>query len=471
MSLFENDPQEERDEQSHDEIDGNRLSEKTRASIWLILSVAVFMCAIIMCLSLISRSADPVQTEQVSIHFANIEHENAESATAPGINYGEIYYELNPLQSEQESSEEQEESQNDAPSSEDSAPVSVNQSDKFNYLLAAIDRETEQTDMLIILNIDTVDITVSLLSVPRDTYIFGSYDIPKVNRIFGDNGDFGAGALFEATENMLGFPLDGYLLFDAQALETLMDSTGSIEFDVPKEPDYHTLRSGKQTLDGAEAFELLRYHEDYTDVETEPCQVQRDFMLTLLQLLLDDQERLEEHANLICETALTNINEETLVYFGQMLQDFDASEAYEAALPGGEIKVDGERFYQVNIEKACDRLNEHFNPLDEELTEFSVHFRQKHDDNGIGEDPDWTPDNSTEPKTENEVEPIEPNESTEDETEESEPTEESTEETTQEPTEETTEEITEEPTETPSETEELPELPEPTEPSEPGGDE
>lgn len=44
------------------------------------------------------------------------------------------------------------------------------------------------TDTMMIAHMDTTDHTVALLSVPRDTLIYGNYSVPKLNSVYGGAG-------------------------------------------------------------------------------------------------------------------------------------------------------------------------------------------------------------------------------------------------------------------------------------------
>lgn len=417
MSLYE------KKEPKKEDNEGKGLTPKKTATIWLVLSVTVFLCSIVACLGLIIRSGQSSNEPTMELHIDDIhyvtEGSGAEDTTT----------------------------ESDA---ELTAPISVNDSAILNILTVGIDLDTMQTDTMMIISIDTTTAVPSMLSLPRDTYIAGDYDIPKLNRIYSENGDRGAAALKEAAENMLGFRFDKYVFFDDEALSQLVDSIGPIEFDVPSDPDYHVLTPGKQKLSDLDAFGLFRYNEEYTDVETEPYKVQRDFMAALLDTLLLDRENLLTNAELICQSANTDFAAQELAYLGELLESPCFASAFSRALPGGEISVDGEYFYQVDPESACNMLNERFNPLTDALTEYDVNFRQKQGASGEGEMPTWGFGGGTSGSS---------------------GTTESTDELPDEPTEETSNDSDElEPNEDPTEPTETME-PAPLEPIEPGGDE
>ncbi len=424
----------------------NRLSAKSRACTWLILSVVVFLCATITCAALIVRSSDNGRgSDGQQLHVEDIKY-IADNTEDPNV--------TDPSSGEQDNSQKL------------TAPKSVYNSSLLNVLIVGYDETAKQTDAMIVVSVDMGRAQPAMLSIPRDTYIPGNYSVPKVNRVYAENGSRGIEALKESVENMFGFRLDKYFVFDAKALDEILELTGGVDFDIPAEPMYHTLSSGMQTLKGEEAFELFRYHEEYTDVETEPYRVQRDFLGKILDAFLADQDNKLANAEAICNAAETDLEPSELAYLTDLLKNARFAAAFSRALPGEEITVRSEPYYQVEPVEACEILNGHFNPTGSELTEYDVQFRQKQGSSGEGEMPDWGfggPRPTTNADlTESDEDVTEETEPTEEDTQESEnsdepaETEENTEETPEENTENETsepegsseEEMTEEPTET-----------------------
>ncbi|MBE6985071.1 MAG: hypothetical protein E7434_05580 [Ruminococcaceae bacterium] len=440
MSLYE---KKRNSQVPEEEIAENRLSAKTRACTLLMLSVIVFLCAVVTCAALIAKSVGDNDGEKtLETHVEDIKYvaNNTNNTETPS---------------------------NDTPDVKLTAPVSVYDSNILNILLVGTDSETAQTDALIVVSVDMEKGQPSMLSIPRDTYISGDYSTPKINRVYAENGSRGIEALKESVENMLGFRLDNYLVFDREALAEVLQRTGGIDFEIPEEPTYHDLLPGEQNLSGEKAFALFRYREDYTDVETEPYRVQRDFLAKILDTLLADQENNLENAELICQATDTDLEATELAYLTDLLKNARFAASFSRALPGGEITIRDEAYYQVDPAQACEILNGHFNPTGSDLTEYDVHFRQLQGDSGEGEMADFgfggphpTQNNSG---TNDETEATE-------ETEETEPTEESESLDEQEPSEqapESSEDETEAPSESDALTEELPEETNETEDPEP----
>lgn len=268
------------------------------------------------------------------------------------------------------------------------APNSLHDSSKLNLLVLVPDDRKQTVDAVMILSVDTSSKTASLLSVPRDTYIAGNYEIPKIMHVYHSVSDpqKSIRAMMEMIKGMFGFMPDHYLVLDQNALSLMVEEIGELRFDVPAEPDYSQLPAGERIIKGSDAIKLFSYDENYTDVETEPARVQRTFLQILLDRFMNcDDSTLMERCISLKSTAFTDLNEKQLAYYGLLLQEIDLLAAYSRALPGGEIEVDEVSYYQVNSEKALEIINEQINPLAEALDEFDINFRQLTGDSGDGE--------------------------------------------------------------------------------------
>ena len=364
----------------------SRITANSRAMIWLFAGILVFVSAVVMCIVLIVRSADVSKRENIDLHVEDIQYvvgdpdvgTGIDATTAPEIDLSKL-----------------------------PVPVSKNDSEILNILLVGLDNKTRLTDTMILFSVDTKEKSVSMLSIPRDTYIAGDFEIPKANRIYGDSGKRGISALQEMVKNMVGFPLDYYFLFDADTVGSILELTGDLDFTVPSDCDYSELEPGNHTMNEVNGFDLFCYREDYDDTGTGPYTVQQRYLAAILDTLIQDQENLIENADEICEAADTDLKAGELAYLGNLLKDFQFASAYCQTLPGEEVDVDGTPIYQVIVESACDLLNEHFNPLDKELTRYDLNFRQKQGDSGDGYVPVWGDPTEEETKQNGNSEPTE----------------------------------------------------------------
>ena len=336
-----------------------------RALALLGASVVVFLFVVVMCIRLILQSAVVVQYPTQEIN---------------PIDY-EVF---TPVQTTTQPTTSEDETPTTDPSFTPQAPVSVNESTRINILLLGV--EGEKNDTLIVASVDTVARTVGFLSIPRDTYISGDYDLPKAKQIYRSYDESRRiSAVKEAVKDMFGFWVDYYFVLDEATLATMVSFTDGVEYTVPKNPSYHSLSSGEQVITEENAFELFRFKESWTDVETDPPRVQRYFLQSLFGELVKDQASVVNNSLTLASVAKTDLTAEQMAYLAILLADFDFENAFSRALPGGEKKIDGNTYYEVNIDQAVKMLNSELNPLQKELTVYNVHFRQEQGDSGDGE--------------------------------------------------------------------------------------
>ncbi|MBQ6431789.1 MAG: LCP family protein [Oscillospiraceae bacterium] len=341
------------------EITESRLQPHVRAILLMLGAICLFAGAVAMCFMLISQSAEVnalPQEDPKPIRFVA----GGRSVLPPSTEDVPVEYEV---------------------------PKSKNNSNRLNVLLIGIDEATDLSNMLMLASIDLNTKDVALLSIPRETYISGNFKYPAAFNVYkeAEGGAFGIKSVVEKVKEMIGFQPDYYFVFNTASLNGLLDLTGNIEFEVPEEPAYSNLAAGRQSVDGAKAIKLLNYRNDYYEISTEPARVQRMFLQKLLTKLLQDSEHIDENARAIAAFADTDLSSNDLAFLGHLFQGLDMNGIYSRALPGEVVEAGGAYFFQVDPNEAVVMLNEHFNPLDKELTVFDLNFRQVAGDSGEGE--------------------------------------------------------------------------------------
>lgn len=171
-----------------------------------------------------------------------------------------------------------------------------------NVLIMATDKDGTRTDTLMLASFAKKTKEISLLSVPRDTYVTVSEenfalmreDFPqpgsrnmKINAVHHFGGEkYGVELLKEEIANLLDVNVDFYVKVDFDAFVHIIDSIGGIEFDVPVNMSYSdplqnlyiNLQKGPQKLNGEQAEHLLRYRSGYADADLGRIRVQQDFV-------------------------------------------------------------------------------------------------------------------------------------------------------------------------------------------------
>ena len=151
----------------------------------------------------------------------------------------------------------------------DGKTLGVRKDGVSTILLAGTDADGTRTDTIMLLNVDSVANTANLVSIPRDTFVSGGYNVPKINSAYGwaGKGEDGMQELMDRVTETIGFTPDGYLLVDLDSFVDLVDLMGGVKFDVPMDMRYSDpaqnltidLTAGMQKLDGQQAMGLVRF--------------------------------------------------------------------------------------------------------------------------------------------------------------------------------------------------------------------
>lgn len=141
----------------------------------------------------------------------------------------------------------------------------------ITVLMLGIDQRgkdnSERTDTMILANINNRDHRVSLLSIPRDTRVgIPGYGVNKINAA---NQLGGPELAMRVVEDLVGVPVDYYLLTNFEGFKNIVDTLGGVTIDVEKNM-YHydadmpgiNLHKGLQRLDGDKALQYARFRGD-----------------------------------------------------------------------------------------------------------------------------------------------------------------------------------------------------------------
>ena len=138
--------------------------------------------------------------------------------------------------------------------------------DVYTFLLIGTDASSSNTDTLMVVSYDVGNQKLNLMSIPRDTMVNVSWDIKKINSVYGMSGING---LKRHIGKLIGFTPDFYVKIDLNAFVKVVDLLGGVEVDVPVSMHYHDpaqglsidLEPGVQTLGGEQAMGLVRFRK------------------------------------------------------------------------------------------------------------------------------------------------------------------------------------------------------------------
>ncbi|GGK34176.1 hypothetical protein GCM10010965_28890 [Caldalkalibacillus thermarum] len=143
-----------------------------------------------------------------------------------------------------------------------------------SFLILGIDKregttDRGRTDAIILAILNEQDQKITMLSIPRDSYveIAGKGYKDKINHAF----QYGLPTTIATVENLTGIPVDHYILFNFNSFKKAVDAIGGIVIDVDESIARYAYRQfgssvqfnpGEQRLSGEEALYFARFRYD-----------------------------------------------------------------------------------------------------------------------------------------------------------------------------------------------------------------
>ena len=138
-------------------------------------------------------------------------------------------------------------------------------------------------DAIRVARVDFTDMTVDMVSLPRDLIVEapeGRFTVPgplKINQayLFGTPGmahfagtGEGAGALAEVIQHNFGITVDHYGVVNFETFAKFINAIGGVDVNLPmalSDEKYGSFPAGQQTLSGERALSLIRIRKNYGD--------------------------------------------------------------------------------------------------------------------------------------------------------------------------------------------------------------
>ena len=167
------------------------------------------------------------------------------------------------------------------------------------------------SDTLIYVVLNPSKQRMSLLSIPRDSYveIYGTGTYTKINAAYSYGG---AELCINTVQQLLQLPVDAYAVVNFAGFQRVIDAIGgvTVENAFTFSWDGHTFPEGTVTLDGVEALAFCRMRKNDPEGDFGRSRRQRDVIVaaakkaTTLAGALNYQELL----NAVSDNVLTNVN-------------------------------------------------------------------------------------------------------------------------------------------------------------------
>ncbi len=269
-------------------------------------------------------------------------------------------------------------------------------SGSYNILLLGQDKEAMLTDVIMIMNINNNNGSVTVMQIPRDTYVKSTDGVSiitnKANELFVDHFNYyrnvqGEGenkAYNHALETMadlladsLCINIDFAAIMDLKGFKNIVNAIGGVEMDVPADMEYYdpvqdlTIRipAGHQTLNGDMAEGFVRFRYGYVQGDLGRVNAQKQFVIAFFGKLkssisITNVSTISNLAKEVFDNIETNLGIDDIVYFGRSALSLDMSNIRMLTMPGNV----NYSHYVMNKAKTLEAINAYFNTFDREIT-------------------------------------------------------------------------------------------------------
>lgn len=163
-------------------------------------------------------------------------------------------------------------------------------------LVLGTDTDAQNTDVILFLRYVPADSSLSVMQIPRDTYLKNDLGAPKINHIFPAliaSGKTEKEALSHTAAILsaaFSISFDAAVALRPSALARLVDEIGGVPINVPTDMTYEDpdqgvaihLKAGPQILDGEAAVQFVRYRSGYVEGDLGRVDAQKLFLASFL---------------------------------------------------------------------------------------------------------------------------------------------------------------------------------------------
>lgn len=252
------------------------------------------------------------------------------------------------------------------------------------------------TDTMMLVAYDVPGQQLSVMSLPRDTYVRFRGSTVLLNSVYSraGSGQNGIKRLKEEVGELTGVYPDFYVMIQWEALGKLVDAIGGVEFDVPFRMYYNDLsqhfkidlQKGLQTLNGSQAMQLIRWrqnsigdtgkkdpHYGYADGDLGRIRTQQSFMKAIIKKCLQPDVLLPRLGNFIQifqENVETDLTAGNMTYFGKSaIGGLNMDDVTMLTLPNTSA---GDGHVIPIGSQLVTAVNEHFNPYKSNIQRYEL---------------------------------------------------------------------------------------------------
>jgi len=244
-------------------------------------------------------------------------------------------------------------------SSEIGAAAAEDNTRKLTLLLMGVDSrqgEAARADTIMVAFVDMDKRKMSILSIPRDTYVYvPGHGNTKINHAHAYGGP---DLMLETVSNFLGVPVNKYVELDFEGFVNIVNILGGVTMDIPQRmyrpSEGIDLYPGEgQFLDGDKALQFVRYR-GYKTADIGRIEAQQQFLKALADqaISLGTVVKLPSLISEVRENTNTNLSVKQMLGLAKIAKDAGTGQLETATLPGESVKIDGVSYWQAYEEET-----------------------------------------------------------------------------------------------------------------------
>lgn len=256
--------------------------------------------------------------------------------------------------------------------------------DVVNILCAGIDFEEGReypngmgfTDVILYVTFDMKANKISMLQIPRDTYVGDAVNTGgtgKINAVaLRGETDPPIAALANLINEQFKLPVDYYMTIDMDAFKAVINAIGGIEVTIPKDivdDSGNILPAGTHKIDGDTAEFMVRQRHNYGNADIGRLEMQRYMYSALLKTfksfpLSDIIKVMPAYIQYV----KTDINLAKMCSLAGKVLKVESEDILMFTMPGEACTVNGQSVYTAHLEATAEILNEHFRPYSDPVS-------------------------------------------------------------------------------------------------------
>jgi len=260
--------------------------------------------------------------------------------------------------------------------------TAIRKKDFYTFLVMGRDTVGYNTDIIMLISFDISNAEVSVMQIPRDTYIEVNQKATKINSLYAKmhSAAYNEGSknltadAMEDTINLLqthtGLLIDYYVLVNLEGFRNIIDLIGGVKMDVPydmeyDDPDqdlYINIKKGYQVLNGEKSEQFIRFRSGYIQGDIGRIDAQKLFMAALIAQLKEEftADKLLGMAGEALKNVETSMSIPDITYFVKEFYLVDTMNINFINFPGSDVYATAS-YYIMNRTDTLTLFNRYFN--------------------------------------------------------------------------------------------------------------